>query len=149
MVLSGITASVVVGVALLSVQARDADVKASILAAERMRFNAMTSEDFDVLESLLAEELTYCHSSGLRQSKNEFMRSIRAREFRYAAIALEGVPVVQVFGETAVVTGRAQVRAESKGGQSLVQIQFTDVYVRRNGRWLQVAWQATPARAPA
>jgi ketosteroid isomerase-like protein len=46
---------------------------------------------------------------------------------------------VRAFGDAAVVTGRTTARA---GGQTLI-LRFTDVFVRRDGKWLVVASHAT------
>lgn len=49
---------------------------------------------------------------------------------------------VRLLGDSAVVTGRTSV---TTGGANpvTVSLRFTDVFVRRSGRWLAVASQAT------
>jgi ketosteroid isomerase-like protein len=50
---------------------------------------------------------------------------------------------VRVFGDAAVVTGRTVARGNSPGAAP-VELRFTDVFVRQDGRWLAVASQGTP-----
>jgi ketosteroid isomerase-like protein len=51
---------------------------------------------------------------------------------------------VRVFGDTAVVTGRTVVTgAAGAAGEETVGLRFTDVFVRRAGRWKAVASHAT------
>jgi ketosteroid isomerase-like protein len=53
---------------------------------------------------------------------------------------------VRVYGDTAVVMGRGRRSGMFKGAPFKDrEITYTDVFVRRNGRWQCVASQGTPA----
>jgi hypothetical protein len=50
----------------------------------------------------------------------------------------------QLFGDSAVVTGRVQ-RARNMNGRSVEEDwRFTKTYVRTQGAWRVVAWHASP-----
>jgi ketosteroid isomerase-like protein len=49
---------------------------------------------------------------------------------------------VRVYGDTAIVTGRANASVSGSTPQVIV-LRFTDVFVRRDGRWVVVASHAT------
>ena len=49
---------------------------------------------------------------------------------------------VRLYGDTAIVTGRTKATANGATPQT-VTLRFTDVFVRRNGRWVVVASHAT------
>ena len=49
---------------------------------------------------------------------------------------------VRVYGDTAIATGRTTATAATTPPQTVV-LRFTDVFVRRDGRWLVVASHAT------
>ena len=51
---------------------------------------------------------------------------------------------VRVYGETAIVTGRATTVGQSPQGKIRGQFRYTRVYVRRDGQWKLVAFQGTP-----
>jgi hypothetical protein len=56
---------------------------------------------------------------------------------------------VRLYGDTAVVTGRYQnVVCTPQGEQPPKHARFIRVYVRRSGRWQNVAHQATGIPAP-
>jgi ketosteroid isomerase-like protein len=50
---------------------------------------------------------------------------------------------VRVFGDVAVVTGRSILARSYQGKRASVTQRFTDVFVRRDGRWRAVASQGT------
>lgn len=54
---------------------------------------------------------------------------------------------VRVWGNSAVATGVNIVRVPAKGWTS--KVAFTDVFVRRDGRWRAVSSQETLRKAPA
>lgn len=53
---------------------------------------------------------------------------------------------VRVYGDTAIVTGRTRASTAGAPAQS-VTLRFTDVFVRRDGRWIVVASHATRVAA--
>ena len=112
-----------------------------IQGLEARRFKAMVEADVATLDSLLAPDLSYSHSSGWTQTKTEFMDSLRHGELKYAEIQ-PNVLEVRVYGNTALVTGRASVKVKSRGQDVNNELRFLDVYVKRQGRWQMVAWQS-------
>jgi ketosteroid isomerase-like protein len=50
--------------------------------------------------------------------------------------------VVRAYGDTAIVTGRNKASVGGAAPQT-VTLRFTDVFVRRDGRWIAVASHAT------
>lgn len=102
----------------------------------------MMKQDVAALDTLLDEELTYVHTSGQLDSKSGFIDLIRSRRLVYESIAPSDV-YVRVRGDAAIATGLSQMRVRTATGVSSFGIRFTEVYVRRAGRWLLTAWQAT------
>lgn len=56
---------------------------------------------------------------------------------------------VDIYGDTAVVTGLDHLAGTAFGRYGEMYLRFTDVLVRRDGRWQLVVQQATKAAAPA
>jgi uncharacterized protein (TIGR02246 family) len=118
-----------------------------ITQLEQQRFAAMQAGDLATLDRLLAPDLTYTHSSGKLDGKQEFLAAIRSGASKYKTAAPEGLSV-RVYDSTAVVTGRCHFQVEADGRQLDLQVRFTDVYVRRDGAWQLVAWQSTRLPEP-
>jgi hypothetical protein len=49
---------------------------------------------------------------------------------------------VRLYGETAVVTGRAEIKAVLGGQEAVLPLRFTEVWVKSGG-WKLTAWQST------
>jgi hypothetical protein len=120
---------------------------AAVRAAEQSRFAAMVGRDLGALDTLLAEELAYTHSSGVRDTKASLLEALRSGHLAYDSIVPAAVQV-RLYGETAVGTGDAQVQARADGAVRRLHIRFTEMYVRRAGRWELVAWESTLVPGP-
>ncbi|HJS21254.1 MAG TPA: nuclear transport factor 2 family protein [Steroidobacteraceae bacterium] len=114
----------------------------SVEQVERRRFAAMVAQDLAALEPLLAEDLTYGHSNGAFENKSEFLETIREGRLRYEAIGVQELAVRQ-YGNVAIVTGRILISGRAGTGPVMLNLRYTDAYVKRDGRWQLVAWQST------
>jgi len=56
---------------------------------------------------------------------------------------------IRTFGDVAIVTGRSVLAGSYQGERASVVQRFTDVFVRREGRWQAVASQGTQVAQPA
>jgi ketosteroid isomerase-like protein len=113
-----------------------------VLDAEKARFAAMLNGEADVVSSLLADELTYTHTNGRTDTKWSFLTSLRPGTVKYETIESEDRKV-HVDGKTAVVTGQAKLKIMFGGQELSFRVRYTEVCVRRDGRWQLVAWQST------
>jgi len=102
----------------------------------------MMRQDVVALDTLLDDELDYIHTGGDLQSRSQFIDMIKKQTLVYESIAPSDVKV-RVYNGLALSTGRSQMRVRSSAGVSSFGIRFTEVYVRRDGRWLLTAWEAT------
>jgi len=114
---------------------------------ESRRFEAMTKGDLAVLDGILADEMTYTHSTGQFETKQQFLDDLRSGKLKYEFIAPEDV-LVRLYGTAAVVTGRARVQVRMQGQALGFQIRYTGVYAKRTGHWRLVAWQSTRLPEP-
>lgn len=93
-----------------------------------------------------AEDLIYSSSSGSRFGKAEIMQGFESAsddataaepEETYEAVNVQ----VNVYGDTAVVAFK--LIATPTDGSAASEYHNTGTFVRRNGQWQVVAWQAT------
>jgi ketosteroid isomerase-like protein len=123
--------------------------ESEIRAVQARRFRAMTEADVTTLERLLSDDLVYTHANGWRQTKAEFLASLRSRELIYHSFASSNFKA-KLYGDTILVTGRASGKVRSKGEELNVELLYLEAYVRQDGRWQLAAWESTrSAPAPA
>jgi uncharacterized protein (TIGR02246 family) len=134
------------GVLALAAPARSQKIggaEAELKRIEQERVSAMVKSDIAALARILSGDLTYAHSTGEIQTKDQFLESLRSSELRYEKLEEQGVQV-RVIGDAAVLTGTAQVDVTPKGtAMRHLHIRWIDVYARRHGRWQMIAWQST------
>jgi len=115
---------------------------AGIEDAERARFAAWVKGDVAAIAPLLAEDLRYCHSTGVCQTKAELLQAMGSGSTVY-----RGIDVLEMHPRSAdgaaIINGVAAIRVESNGNPLALKVAYTDVYVKREGRWLLTAWQST------
>jgi ketosteroid isomerase-like protein len=125
---------------------------ADVMRTEEARVAALDNGDLAALQRILAEDIRYVHASGMVDTKTSFLEAIRSGKLHYIEWHPRGLHV-RVLGDTALVEGGYAVRVSDTRVQSTpfdVNILVLSVYARRDGRWLQVAWESTRAAgAPA
>lgn len=120
---------------------KKAPADAAVKAAELERFEAATKNDLDKLGELLADDLTYTHATGVLETKEVFLASLESGKLRFKKIEPAELQV-RVYDKTAVINGTAKVSVVSEGQPKDLSLRFTDVWVRRAGKWQMVAWQS-------
>ena len=111
----------------------------------------MIKGDRPALEKLLADDLTYTHSSALFESKEQFIKSVTSGNIDYVSIVpSESDWKVRVNGNTAIVNGVAAVNVIDTGKDLKIKIRYTTIHTNRGGSWQLQAWQATaiPVSSP-
>ncbi|MCA0229089.1 MAG: nuclear transport factor 2 family protein [Bacteroidetes bacterium] len=112
-----------------------------VATIEKERFAALVNKDYAYLDKVLAEDLYYCHSNGLIDTKASFVQSIKDGKLTYQEMIPEDLKV-RVYGKTAVITGMCAAKVLSNGQQLNTRFRFTDVYVKNKAGWQMVSWQS-------
>jgi ketosteroid isomerase-like protein len=131
-------------VASASAQSPNSFASEELQRAEHKRIEALVSSDVPRLEKLLGDDLTYTHSTGITESKAEFLHRIQSGELKYDSMQNENDVSVRLYNDTGVLTGTSRVRVRARGQVLNLHIRFTEVWVKRDhGSWQLAAWQAT------
>jgi ketosteroid isomerase-like protein len=109
---------------------------------------AWVAADRAAIEHIIAPDWTVTGADGRVSTRGDVLRdAFETKVHRIMAIEIDDVRV-RVFGDAAVVTGRTHGRGEYGNVPYDVTIRFTDVFVRREGRWQAVASHASLLTAP-
>lgn len=111
-----------------------------ILALEDARYAAMIAIDKKKLDALFHDALIYTHSSGEVDTKQSYIEAMGAK-YRYTAAKRSGEQV-RFYGDTALVTGRAELHVELHGDPRVLKVAFLNVWVKTPAGWRFVAWQS-------
>jgi ketosteroid isomerase-like protein len=113
-----------------------------VIELDRKRMQAMAAKDIATLESLLADDLVYTHSSARLDTKQSLIVGMTSGSTVYTSVEPSDVKA-QVLGDAVVLTGVCQIKVVSNATPNAFGVRFTDVYAKRNGRWQMVTWQST------
>src|SRR5450432_2150312 len=116
-----------------------ADARKGVMAAEEKFKAATIAGDRAALESLLANDLSYTHSSAKTQTKEEFVQDATKGTTTYKSIEFQDEKMRQ-YGATVVVTHKAIITTVQTGVNNLY---VTEVWARQGGHWLMTSRQAT------
>jgi hypothetical protein len=123
----------------------DEEVVREIVDLERQAKDAAIHRDASFSERTLADDYVAISPLGQVIGKAETVAARKTAQLRYDSIEVSDM-VVRLYGNTAVVTARADVKGRELGEEFSGPYRFTRVWVRRNGHWQTVSYQATVTR---
>ncbi len=127
---------------LLAVPAFCADEAKAIENAERGWAKGVTSNDFALLEQVLANDLTYTHSNGAVDTKASYIGNLKSGKSRYVKIEYGDLKVQQLSKETAITINRAGVTTLVDGKENPMKMTFLHVFKKNGKQWQLVAHQS-------
>jgi ketosteroid isomerase-like protein len=113
-----------------------------VLRADDRRFAAMQKGDWAGLEAVLADDLTYVHSTARLESKAEHVGNLKAGKPHYRGITPRERRA-RVQGDVGVVNGVSEMHVENAGKEQRFTVRYLAVYARSGGAWRMIAWQST------
>jgi len=132
----------------LSAATPDPKTEKEVLAALETYRHAMMTKDAAALTKVLAEDLTYTHSSNLHEDKAAVLASIKRPNTSTEAIDFKD-PKVRVYRNTAIVKTDVDFRNNANGVVSVSKLNVLHVFVKGPQGWQMVARQATKYPEPA
>lgn len=123
---------------------RKTSVQVEIAKVEEEWHDALAKRDADLLDRILADEFIAVGVNGNSQNKTETIASLKKSEAVYEYFTPYDLDVRE-YGNTVVVIGRSKSKGHHPGGnQFMSEYRWTDVFVKRDGRWQCVAAQIVP-----
>ena len=113
-----------------------------IIDLDKKRMTAMAQKDVATLNTLLADDLVYTHSSARLDTKQSLIGAMESGSTVYTSVEPSDVKA-QDLGDSVVLTGSCRISVMSGGRPNNFGVRFTDVYANKGGRWQMVTWQST------
>ena len=120
----------------------DQAVIREIIEMERQAKEASLRRDADFSQKTLAEDYVAITPLGQVTTKQDTVSARKSGQLRYETINVTDM-VIRIYGDTAVVTARAEVKGHQLGEDFSGPYRYTRVWVRRTGHWQAVSYQAT------
>jgi Domain of unknown function (DUF4440) len=140
--LTALLGLVVVGVASAGNCTGDITVDEA-MKAETARYAAQTSNDFEAMDKLFGNDLTYNHSSAATDTKASYIDSMRSGRVKYRKMTPNGDLQTRTYGCLAIITGTAVYEVTAGGQDRTVPLRFTAIWAKRPSGVEFVSWQST------
>jgi ketosteroid isomerase-like protein len=119
-----------------------AELHAELLALETSWDDALVQKDRAALDRIIADDFVLIAADGQLANKRRLLETIVSPDLQLDAFKTEDV-LVRVYGEVAILTGYFRQTGSFKNSRFASTSRYTDVYVKRDGRWQAVSAQAT------
>ena len=113
-------------------------VEQVIRQLDQERIQAQTDADAVVLDRIYADDFVDVGPSGAVRTKAQVISDFTSGEVKIQSITTDEVQV-QVYGNTAVETGRSTLNGQDRGKIVLQEIRFMRVWVSQQRQWRLVA----------
>jgi hypothetical protein len=132
--------------------ADEAPIDPEVLAVREAAWRAFFGGDVKTLGELLPQEFT-----GIGMNDGPFTdlaatleasRAFRERGGRLVRLAFPETQA-QVFGDVVVLYGRYEVVVFTGGAERTMRGRLTELFVKRNGKWLHPGWHLDLLQGPA
>lgn len=126
--------------AALGAQSKEAD---EITKAEMAFADALKKNDFAALERLLSNDLVYTHSSGLVETKAEYIAKLKSGEQKYSTMDYSNIKARVYGGDAGVLNARIAMTGATKNVPFNNTLLVIHIWIKQGGRWQLVAHQTT------
>jgi ketosteroid isomerase-like protein len=117
-------------------------IEQQIKDLEKQWNDATLKHDAEALGRILADDVVDISGTGQVSTKAQDLADLKSGEPKLESSSVEDMKV-RVFGNVAVVNGHYTEKGTYKGKDISGEGRFTDVFVKRQGRWQCVSTQGT------
>ena len=112
--------------------------EAKLLVLERLWNEAQVNRDSSALDALVSDRFIDTEWDGEVSNTTKFLADIRDPLFKPTSVNIQE-PKVNLFGDTAVITGIYRTKGTYQGKAYDHLGRFTDTWIQENGKWQCVA----------
>jgi len=108
--------------------------------------NAIVANDADAIGSFMADEWIMVSERGI-STKEHFLSFVRSGQLTHSSMEMAEFGAFQINGDAAILAARVTNTAHFAGQTFNANEWTSDVFVKRDGKWLCVLTHITPALA--
>ncbi len=113
-----------------------------IIAAEKAWAKAVTTLDYATLEKILSPDLIYAHSTGVIESKTQYLGKLKAGTQKYDVIDHQKT-TVKPYGDAAAAHSIMVIQGTNATGPFDHKLMMLHLWVKQDGHWQLAAHQTT------
>lgn len=113
-----------------------------IRKAEMTWADAVKKGNQTAIAGLLSDDLVYTHSTGIVESKSEYLGKLKSGAQQYTGLDYADTKYRR-YGDTGIVNTRIRMRGATKGTPFDNELLMIHVWQKQNGNWKLVAHQTT------
>jgi ketosteroid isomerase-like protein len=126
-----------------STDAGRAALRQQVVETERALYRAQIAGSVERLRPMLGADLVYIHSTGVAESKEEYLAGVADGLYEYGTIESRDARL-QVFADVAIMNGIVDMTVSAHGAaKQLIHLLFCLVWVRQDDAWRLDFRQAT------
>ena len=126
----------------------DERLLAELTALERASWEAALKEDKDFFRTYMAPEFKGLFADGTVADREDFLRNMD--DFHLVKYSMGDVSLLRINEHAVMVLYRAGFEGVHKGKKlSQSGVESSSLYVRRDGKWLEIFYQETATSPPA
>ena len=120
-----------------------AGLRRQVVETERALYRAQIAGSVEELKPMLGADLVYIHSTGVAESKQEYLAGVADGLYEYGMIESRDTRL-QVFADVAIMNGIVDMTVSAHGAaKQLIHLLFGLVWVRQSDAWRLDFRQAT------
>jgi hypothetical protein len=113
-----------------------------IIALHQKKFDFMISKQFDSLSLLLDADLSYIHSNGWIETKDELIANIKSGKLVYKRVSVSEAKV-RIKRNTAILTAEGTYFVTMDNTDIEIKLLYSEVYIKEKGKWLLIHRQSS------
>ena len=117
-----------------------ASVEDELKKFEKDRAAATVNGDVATLEKQTSDDYTFINFNGKMVDKSQMIDNFKTGRTKLTSNDVSDMKV-RVYGNTAVMTGKADLAGTIEGKETKQEVMFTRVFVKKGGGWQTVALQ--------
>jgi len=118
------------------------ELEDQVLAAEKGWAKSVVALDFSELDQIYHDDLIYAHSTGIIETKAEYMAKLRTGKQKYDAITHHKT-IVRAQGDAAVAHSIVTMTGTNPAGPFDNKLMAIHAWFKHGGKWRLIAHQTT------
>lgn len=112
-----------------------------VLQLHEKKFQWMVKKQLDSLSNMLDERAVYVHSNGWQQNKKEVIEDLKNGKLIMNSVTVTEAKA-RVYKGAVIINGKGKFDVVVEGNSVVIELLYTEVYVRKKEGWLLVTRHA-------